>query len=105
MSRVRGHQSVTDQNTISLDRLEEYTTPNDVNLRNEIVVSFKTNRAGIFQIKFTEHGGIEQLSSEPPLYMFTDKERKYIEYVLVAIFTFLYPTTKIDRSMLYHINP
>ena len=102
MSRERQYQSIIEQDRVSFHRIKEYESNKSLN--NSITVSFETNRVGIFQIGFTEGRGMIQFLIEPSLYMFTEEERKYMEYVLVAIFMFLYPTAEIDKSMLNYID-
>jgi hypothetical protein len=54
-----------------------------------VVCMFDTERFGYLQVGIDD-GGIKQFSSEPSLFMFTDKEQEYIKSVLHIVWRMLF---------------
>ena len=102
MPRERQHQSIVEQDRVSFNRIEEYTSPGKV--AEIVIVSFSTDHKGTIELAFTGESGIKEFSGPPSLSGISINERKYIEYVLLTIFMLLYSDAEIDESMIRYIG-
>jgi len=78
--------------TVEFHRLEGYRTASHVQ-GPKVHVSFKTKQYGILQVEFSKDSGLQELTNEPDLYLFREKDQAYIEEAAAIAWKMVFDTS------------